>query len=294
MTPSPAHPSPGRVTVVVITRDRRESLLHTLDQLRRLPGPTPVIVVDNASTDETHLAVRERHPDVEVVRLQRNLGAAGRTVGALRARTPYVAFSDDDSWWDERALDESARVLDRHPRIGVVAGRILVGPEGRLDPASREMADSPLGHVLGAGPVVLGFVACGAVVRRSAYLEVGGFHPRYGVGGEEALLAIDLAERGWQCVYVDGVVACHHPSPKRASGDREVRVVRNDLWTLWLRHRPAAALSGSLRRLRRWPTDPSIRSGVSQAARGWRWVLGERRAVTPATGRLLRQLPESP
>ncbi|MFD0853569.1 glycosyltransferase family 2 protein, partial [Actinomadura adrarensis] len=46
-----------RCTVVVITRDRRETLLDTLGRLRELPGKPPVIVVDNASSDGTPEAV---------------------------------------------------------------------------------------------------------------------------------------------------------------------------------------------------------------------------------------------
>jgi GT2 family glycosyltransferase len=292
MTSSTAGTPAGRVggvTVVVITRNRRESLLRTVDRLRGLPEAPPLVVVDNASGDGTTQALQAAWPDVDVVRLDDNLGAAGRTVGVVRAGTPYVAFCDDDSWWDPGALDRAATVLDQHPRLGLVAARLLVGSAGRLDPVSREMAASPLGVVPGVGPVVLGFLACAVVVRRSAYLDAGGFHPRYGVGGEEALLAIDLVERGWQCAYVDRVVARHHPSSERASGERETRVVRNDLWTLWLRHRPRGALTGTVRRLRRWPSGP-VRAGFREAIGGLRWVRRERAAVTPSTDRLLQRL----
>jgi GT2 family glycosyltransferase len=283
----------GAVTIVVITRDRRESLLHTVARLRRLPGAPPVVVIDNASSDGTAAALQEACPDVEVMRLDRNLGAAGRTEGVLRAGTPYVAFSDDDSWWDDGSLDTAATVLDQHPSVALLAARLLVGPEGRLDPVCHAMADSPLGVVPGVGPAILGFVACGAVVRRSAYLEAGGFHPRFGVGGEESLLAIDLVERGWQCAYDDRVVARHHPSPHRVATAREARVLRNDLWTLWLRHRPGAALAGTVRRLRQWPNKP-VRTGLRQAIGGWRWVRHERVAVAPSTGRLLQRLSAQP
>ncbi|MGW4074120.1 glycosyltransferase family 2 protein, partial [Streptomyces asiaticus] len=43
----------GRTTVVIITRDQRDELLHTLDQLAELPERPPVIVTDNGSTDGT-------------------------------------------------------------------------------------------------------------------------------------------------------------------------------------------------------------------------------------------------
>ena len=73
------------------------------------------------------------------------------------------------------------------------------------------------------------------MVRRSAFLEVGGFDARLGVGGEEELLSVDLAARGWGLAYVDEVVAHHHPSPSRdLSGRRRVQM-RNALWSAWLR-----------------------------------------------------------
>lgn len=280
----------SRASVVVITRDRRPEVMGSLGRLLALPESPAVTVVDNASSDGTADAVEEQYPTVDVVRLERNLGAAARSVGVERARTPYVAFNDDDSWWAAGALERAADVLDRVPGVGVLAARVLVGPDDRLDPVCRAMRNSPLGEVTGAGPRVLGFVACGAVVRRSAYLQVGGFHPRYGVGGEEALLALDLAERGWDCAYVDDVVAHHHPSPVRDRRARRVREVRNDIWTLWLRRPLSRALPGTARVLARLPVDRDARAGMRAALAGANWVLRERKPIEPATESALRRL----
>src|ERR687895_1668410 len=173
---------------------------------------------------------------VAVVIATRNLGAAARTVGARLVDSPYVAFSDDDSWWAPGALGRAADLLDRHPRLAVLAARVLVGPEERLDPVCDEMAHSPLPPAEDLpGPSVLGFIACGAVVRRTAFREVGGFDVRLGVGGEEELLSVDLAVRGWGLAYVDEVVAYHHPSPSRNPSGRRRIQVRNALWSAWLR-----------------------------------------------------------
>ena len=280
----------ARVSIVVITRNRRSEVLDAVGRLLDLPERPPVIVVDNDSSDGAAEAVAQKFPSVDVVRLPSNLGAAGRTAGVRRARTPYVAFSDDDSWWAPGALDLAADLLDAAPRLAVLAARVLVGPGERLDPVCRLMQRSPLGGVPGVGPRVLGFIACGAVVRRSAYLEVGGFHPRYGVGGEETLLAVDLAERGWACAYADGVVAHHHPSPVRDPAARRVRDVRNDLWTLWLRRRLTGVARETARLLVRLPADRQVRTGLRQALAGVPWILRERASVGRSTERALRQL----
>jgi hypothetical protein len=54
-------------------------------------------------------------PLLEVIRLPRNMGAAGRTAGLRRAQTPYVAFADDDSWWAPGSLEFAEALLDAHP-----------------------------------------------------------------------------------------------------------------------------------------------------------------------------------
>ncbi len=262
------------VTIVVITRDRAADLERTIPRHARFP----VIVVDNGSQDAS-AAVAERL-GARVVRAGRNLGAAGRTVGARLAGTPYVAFADDDSWWEPGCLDRAVAVLDAHPGLAVLAGRVLVGPERRLDPVCALMAASPLPARRAAppGPLVLGFIACASVVRREAYLAVGGFAERYGVGGEEELLALDLASAGWDLAYVADVVVVHEPSPSRDPQRRRVVQVRNAVWTAWLR-RPlptAVAVSAQAARSR------AGRAALREAAGAWWWVRSDRRRVPAA------------
>jgi hypothetical protein len=77
-------------------------------------------------------------------------------------------------------------LLDVHPRLALVNARILVHEECRLDPISVEMAQSPVADRVGIpGAVLLSFMAGAAVARLSAYREVGGYGPRFFIGGEE-------------------------------------------------------------------------------------------------------------
>ncbi|WP_435849637.1 glycosyltransferase family 2 protein [Streptomyces pristinaespiralis] len=224
-----------RTTVVVITHNRREQLLSSLDRLAELPERPPLIVVDNASTDGTADAVAERHPQAMVLAPGRNLGAPGRNLGVRAARTPYVAFSDDDSWWQPGALSRAADLLDRHERLGLLSARIDVGLDGVPDPLNEVLATSPLGCTADLpGPQVLGFLACAAVARRDAFLQAGGYHPLLFLGGEETLLAYDLAAHGWGVCHCPDVVAVHHPTGGVRAGRAAVQR-RNAALTAWLR-----------------------------------------------------------
>ncbi|MGH8903522.1 MAG: glycosyltransferase family 2 protein [Egibacteraceae bacterium] len=274
-----------------MTRDRLASLRVTLERLAALPERPPVVVVDNASRDGTFAAVQADHPDVAVVALPENRGAAARTVGARQVGVPYIAFSDDDSWWAPGALSRAAALFDAHPRLGLIAARILVGAEERLDPACTVMAASSLECEPDLpGPPVLGFVACGAVVRRDAFMAAGGFHRQFVVGGEEQLLAIDLAVAGWGLAYVDTVVAHHHPSPVRDPAARRRHVTRNDLWTSWLRRPAPSAGRQTLIALRAAARDPAARAGLLEALQGVGWVVRERRVVPAHLEAALRRL----
>ena len=276
----------GRVTVVVMTRDRWPDLQTSLPRHEQ-----PVILVDNGSSDGTPELVREHFPSVDVLPLEENRGSTARNLGVRRAATPYVAFADDDSWWAPGALDEAADLLDAHPRLAVLAGRMLVGPDERPDPICALMADSPLGRAEDLpGPSVLGFLACGAVVRRDAYLAAGGFDDVVFFMGEEERLALDLRALGWGLAYVDEVVAHHHPSPVRDSVERQARALRNRLLTMLMRRPWPVVLGAVLADLR---SGRAGRLAVRQALARLPRALRQRRRL-PAEVEAARRLLDGP
>jgi GT2 family glycosyltransferase len=259
---------------VVASRNRRADLLASLPR-----HEAPVVLVDNNSTDGTVAAVRAAHPDVTVVPLDRNAGALARTLGAARAGTPFVAFTDDDSWWAPGDLARAAEVMRAHPRLGLLSARILVGPADELDPVCTEMAASLLGTEPDLpGPSLLGFVACAALVRTEAFMAAGGFDPVVRFPGEEERLALDLAAAGWGLAYVDGVTVHHHPSTSREPGTvRQAGIWRSRVLTALMRY-PSRDLARQLLR--------AARAGRP----GWRGLAGALPRV-PAALRSRRVLP---
>ncbi len=274
MTPDP------RIGVVVITRDRRAELLRVLDRLTALPEDPPIVVVDNASRDGTADAVAAAHPQVVLVRSRTNLGAVGRNIGVALLDTPYVAFSDDDTWWEPGALSHAADLLDRHCDVAVLTGRILVEPGGREDPITPELRDSPVPGRQGLpGPALLGILAGASVLRVDAFTDVGGFSPRLWLGGEEELLSLDLAAAGWWMCWVEDMRVHHAPSTERDGTRRRCLGIRNTLWTAWLRRPVGGAARRTWAVLRSVPRDTASVSAVAEALAGLPWVLCNRRPV---------------
>jgi GT2 family glycosyltransferase len=271
-----------RITIVVLTHNRREEVLRSLERHVRVPEQPAIIVVDNASSDGTGCAVTKQFPQVKVVSASSNLGAAGRTLGVRRAASPYVALCDDDTWWEPDALRRAADLFDVHPRLAVVTGRVLIGPQEREDPVCQELARSPLPCEPDMpGPPLLGFLAGASMVRRSAFLEAGGFEPRLFIGGEEELLAVDLAAGGWWLCYVPELVVYHHPSAHRDSYCRRWHIVRNRLWLAWLRRPLGSALRRTFAVARSEPWDRVALRGFVAAFAELPWLLRERRVVPP-------------
>jgi GT2 family glycosyltransferase len=276
--------------VVIATRDRADSLMRTLRQLRDLPERPEIVVVDNASTDDTRLRVARDFPQVRLLALPLNLGALARTQGVRALRTPYVAFSDDDSWWAPGALERAAHLMDAHPRLGLISARTLVGPAEEPDPLNDVLAASPLGPADDLpGTRVLGFLACACVVRREAYLATGGFHPLLFFGGEETLLAYDLAAGGWAVSHCPDVVAHHHPDPAPRVG-RPARMLRNELLTAWLRRPLPHALARTRALAADARLDPSARQALRQTLTRLPAALRARRPLPPHLERAARTL----
>jgi len=279
-----------RVAVIVLTFNRKSELLRTLDELTALPEIASVTVVDNASTDGTADTVARCFPHVQLVGLPENLGAAGRNAGVQAVDTPYIAFCDDDTWWERGSLTRGAEILDAYPRLAVLSARVLVGKRNVEDPTSARMAASPFPNRLGyPGTEVVGFMAGACIMRRQAFIDAGGYDPRFFVGGEEALLAIDFMVAGWHMGYSPELVVHHHPSISRNAPRRRQLLVRNALWCAWLRRPLSGALEETQRRLREARRERSLVWSVAASMRGMSWVLRERRVIPRHVEAALRQ-----
>lgn len=283
----------AKSTVAIMTRNRCDEVLRTLEHMTTLADAVRVIVVDNGSTDGTAEAIATHYPQVCLLRSRTNLGAVARNRAVEHVDTPYVAFCDDDVRWQANALSRAATLLDRFPELAAVTGRCLVEPELAEDPLTPELRESPIPAPSWLpGPAVLGGLAGTTMFRTAPFREIGGFSPRLWFGGEEELLSIDLATRGWWTCFAEEVLVHHSPSPARDPGGRRRIGIRNTLWTSWLRRPWRSALRRSVAVVSAAPRDLSTLRAIAEAARGLPWILGERRVVPDRVEQALCLLEE--
>jgi GT2 family glycosyltransferase len=265
--------------IVIPTHNRSAVLRETLERLYDLPERPRVLVVDNASTDETDRIWKPFANRVLYLKLRRNLGAAARTIGAREARTPFVAFCDDDCYWTPGSLTRAVERFQRHGSVAVLNGRVLVGDTETPDPACQQMSAARRDPAMPGIPIVY-FMAGACVMRTAAFLGVGGYHERYFIGAEESLLSLDLAARGWTLWYCDDLIVRHRPSSLNRDPDARRRLVlRNRLWTVLLRR----SIWSTMRTLVHYAgiatSDRVVRAALADAIAGLPWIVRERHAI---------------
>jgi GT2 family glycosyltransferase len=202
-----------KVSYVIVSYNRRESLLKTLGMLEtNTPLPRSAWeawVVDNASTDSSAEAVRTTFPSARIIQRERNEGVWARSHAFSRAQGDYIVLLDDDSYPVGNAVVDSIDHLERNSSCGAVVGRVVL-PDGSLEAC--------------AIPTVM--ISCAVVIRKSLIDRVGGFRREFFRKAGE----YDFSYRIWQAGYsVDRFEDIVYRHDKVMSGRSSYHAHRLDL-----------------------------------------------------------------
>jgi GT2 family glycosyltransferase len=190
---------------------------------------TEIVVVDDASTDETPQALEDlqrRGIRLVVVRHDENLGfAAACNAGAATAGGDLLVFLNNDTVPQPGWLDTLVEHAERHPRAGAVGAKLLY-PDGTIQHAGVVIGQDRNPHHIYAGfpgnhaavsrsrrfQVVTG--AC-LLVRRLAFEDLGGFDSAFVNGHEDVDLCLRLGRAGHEVWYCADSVLVHLESASR-------------------------------------------------------------------------------
>ncbi|GEM_PF-285705 len=160
------------VSVIIATRNRPDLLPKAINSARRAGRDVEIIVVDDASSDET-VAVCKSIADIKYVRVDRNQQVAGaRNIGLVASSGDYITFLDDDDLRLPGSLDEQIEALERTPDAAFVYGQAIPETENGERGEPFPML-CPQGDIF--WPLLArNFIPCGSVVvRRSALIAIG-------------------------------------------------------------------------------------------------------------------------
>ncbi|MGH2784712.1 MAG: glycosyltransferase family 2 protein [Actinomycetota bacterium] len=200
-----------RVSVVIATYDRASLLPRLVQGLeaQTLTDPFEVIFVDDGSTDRTPAVLDElaRSSSVPITVLgdgRNRRQAAARNIGWRAARSPIVAFTDDDCVPTPQWLASGLAALGTDARA--VVGRVIPNPEqeGLRGPFSRTIS------VLEASF----FETCNTFYRRADLEAAGGFDEAFtSHGGEDTDLGWRIRKRGVEAVFAPEALVHHDVKP---------------------------------------------------------------------------------
>lgn len=155
-TGSLVNPEFPLVSAVIPTHNRARVIERALRSALRQSGVSiEVVIVDDASTDETQHVVGSLHDDrLRYHRLERNLGpAVARNVGMSLARGDYVAYLDSDDEWTVNHVADAVALLREHRAQGLF-GSFVLDRGGVVSPylcKSWDPGHSMAEYILGAG-----------------------------------------------------------------------------------------------------------------------------------------------
>ncbi|NLC55721.1 MAG: glycosyltransferase family 2 protein [Armatimonadetes bacterium] len=200
------------VSYVIITHNRAADLTEALQSiLRQQYAPLEIVVLDNASTDETPrlFAGPFNLPNIRYLRSETNLGVSGGRNLALEHATGelLVTIDDDSILRDPDATTKMVRRLQSEPDLGVLTFRVVDYWSGELEAGAFPWKDKKRDATREFETTW--FIGTGHIIPRAVYERVGLYQEYFPYGCEEIDLALRILDAGYRIRYFPQVTVHH-------------------------------------------------------------------------------------
>jgi glycosyltransferase involved in cell wall biosynthesis len=225
--------SDPQISAIICTHNRAAYLGAAIDSLltQDFAGDYEVIVVDNASSDRTRAVIEARLPHARLQYVYEPVTglSVARNTGARVARSPLLAYLDDDAVASPTWLHTLHTAFQTDEKLAVAGGKVTLLWTADTTPPrwlSAGLAGNLGAYDLGDALVYIdrpsltprGLNYC---IRRTFLDQVGGFDVHLGRVGKtllsnEELHMTELAlEWGWQVAYLPDALVAHTVAPER-------------------------------------------------------------------------------
>lgn len=257
-----------QLSIVIVNWNTRDLLLKCLESLEPTVGLTEIVVVDNASTDGSPDAVREKFPRVNLVVNKSNTGfARANNIGLQQCTGRYVCLVNSDVVVQPGSLRRMIDFLDRNPSIGLLGPQIL-NANYTLQPSCRSFPtlyttllrvlalDGWVARKTGSTTDTLGnsfhrrirrvdaVSGCFWMIRREALNEIGPLDEFFFIYAEDKDWCKRCWNSGWEVVYFPQAQIVHYGG---SSSSKEpvrfyIEMQRANIRYWRKHHRPIAVL----------------------------------------------------
>lgn len=255
------------LSIVVVSYNTAQLTLNAVESVFRelasskLKGE--VIVVDNASRDQSVRKIEQKFSNARLIENQENVGfARANNQAAKISKGKYLLFLNSDAQLHSGTLSAMQDFLEGHPRVGIASCQ-LVNPDGSIQPQGGWLPrlstvaiwawfldDLPIlrkilpsyqfrqSHFSTGSPKSIGWVAGTAMwVRRKAWDELGGFDESLFMYGEDVELCLHAKKLGWHVMMNPAASVVHQGRASTSDASwikREVMGLRH----IFMKHKP--------------------------------------------------------
>lgn len=256
------------VSVIIVTYNSASSIDACLKSVYSQEGvQKEVLVIDNASTDETITVVRNSQLNPALIENRENVGF-GRACnqGSAVSKGSFIYFLNPDAELvGPSALARLCEALSRNKKWGMAGSRVESASGEWKPPATMYPDESHVRKDFSGLPGQIAWiVGASMIIRREVYAELGGFDPEFFLYSEETDFCLRLRQRGYKIGMVEEASVRHIGGvSERGRDPYEVWLRRSEgLHLFWQKHYPPEDVERLLRRNR-------FRARYRMLANGW-------------------------
>lgn len=214
------------VSIIIPHYNKRDYLKHCLESLfaQKTDFTYEVIVVDNASEDDSVIMVEKEFPAVKIIRMDQNYRFSKACNEGIRiARGQYIALLNNDTEVDPLWLTNLRNALDENQNVGFCASRVYFDDDRvKIDTAGDAYTIAGTAHKIGhlirepgafsERKYVFGASASSAIYRRELFEKVGLLDEDLFFGQEDVDFSFRAQLMGYKCLFVPEAIVYHKVS----------------------------------------------------------------------------------
>ena len=212
------------ILVIIVSYNFERWMEKCLGSLQQSAMPVDVVVIDNASQDNTTHRIRNEYPWVHLIANNENLGfGQANNLGlsiAIRQAYKAVFLLNQDAWIEADVIKLLHQVSEANLTYGILSPKHMTGKGDKLDPGFAHYIHQSALSATNNTPITTPFINAAIWYIPTVVLkEVGGFSPLFYHYGEDKDYVNRLTHHGYQVGFVPTLHGFH---------DREYRPVTHE------------------------------------------------------------------